>query len=187
MPKTKTTWSGSETTADDTKKKRSETKLMEADHVGTRAAIDSRMNLVEEAKTKPVTTAFRALLLNTRKSPYKLAPLAGITPPAVYRFLTGQGGLSLEVLDKLSIALGIEFHLQWVGYPTGSDAEEKRMEMVISPKTAVVFPPGTEVEPQQTTTKDQTKPRAREVPTVRSTVKERRRKLEDKEGKQSEK
>ena len=61
------------------------------------------------------------------------------------------------------------------------------MEMVISPKTAVVFPPGTEVEPQQTTTKDQTKPRAREVPTVRSTVKERRRKLEDKEGKQSEK
>ena len=55
------------------------------------------------------------------------------------------------------------------------------MEMVISPKTAVVFPPGTEVEPRQTTTKDQTKPRARGVPTVRSTVKERRRKLEDKE------
>ena len=42
MPKTKTTTSGSETTADDTKRKRSETKLMEADHVGTRAAIDSR-------------------------------------------------------------------------------------------------------------------------------------------------
>jgi hypothetical protein len=135
MPKSNPTKRRAKTTADE-----SETKPVEVDHVKPKAEINRRMKLGEQAKTKPVTTAFRALLINTRKSPYKLAPLAGITPPAVYRFLTGQGGLSLDVIDRLSVSLGIEFHIVWAGYPEGTQEEQKQMEMVISPRAAHELP-----------------------------------------------
>lgn len=58
--------------------------------------------------SKPLSGAIRRALAGTGLSSYQIAAKVGITPPAMHRFLTGERGLSLEMLDRLIVAMELE-------------------------------------------------------------------------------
>ena len=62
----------------------------------------------EADPAKPLSGAIRRALAETGLSSYQIAARVGITPPAMHRFLTGERGLSLEMLDRLIVAMDLE-------------------------------------------------------------------------------
>jgi ribosome-binding protein aMBF1 (putative translation factor) len=57
---------------------------------------------------RPLSGAIRRALTDTGLSSYQIAARVGITPPAMHRFLTGERGLSLEMLDRVIVAMELE-------------------------------------------------------------------------------
>jgi hypothetical protein len=61
---------------------------------------------------KPLSGTIRRYLAGTGLSSYQIAAKVGMTPPAMHRFLTGERGLSLEMLDRLIVAMNLEVVLR---------------------------------------------------------------------------
>lgn len=61
---------------------------------------------------RPLSTAIRRALSESGLSTYEIAAKAEITPPAIYRFMTGERGLSQEALDKVCRVVGLEISVR---------------------------------------------------------------------------
>lgn len=59
-------------------------------------------------KYVPLSEQLRAAIAESGHSAHDIAVRAGISPPQLYRFLSGQRGLSLESLDKISKVLNFQ-------------------------------------------------------------------------------
>ena len=57
---------------------------------------------------RPLSGAVRRALAGTGLSSYQIAAKVGITPPAMHRFLTGERGLSLDMLDRVIVAMELD-------------------------------------------------------------------------------
>jgi predicted transcriptional regulator len=56
----------------------------------------------------PLTEQIRQEIRDSGMSIYRIAQLAGVTAPQIHRFLSGQRGLSLEVLDKICSVINMK-------------------------------------------------------------------------------
>lgn len=55
--------------------------------------------------TAPISDGIRAAIRDCGLAPHAVAVAAGVSPQQLYRFLSGQRGLSLESLDKIATFL----------------------------------------------------------------------------------
>ena len=62
-------------------------------------------------KYVPISEQLRGAIAESGRSAHDIAVKAGISPPQLYRFLSGERGLSLESLDKISQVLNFEIKL----------------------------------------------------------------------------
>ncbi len=67
---------------------------------------------VEVDTDRPLSTAIRRALSESGLSTYEIAAKAEITPPAIYRFMTGERGLSQEALDKVCRVVELEISIR---------------------------------------------------------------------------
>ena len=67
---------------------------------------------IEVDPDRPLSTAIRRALSESGLSTYEIAAKVEITPPAIYRFMTGERGLSLEALDKVCRVVGLEISVR---------------------------------------------------------------------------
>lgn len=66
------------------------------------------------AKTEPekVSAALKKAISMSGLTPYEIARRAGTSPQTVTRFLRNERGLSLIVIDRICLALGLELREQ---------------------------------------------------------------------------
>ena len=70
---------------------------------------DSRtLHSMSDRHEHPITDGIRRAIRDDGRTPFELAKLVGIVPQQLYRFLNGKRGLSLEILDKLALLVGVE-------------------------------------------------------------------------------
>jgi len=61
-----------------------------------------------DADEHPITDGIRRAIRDDGRTTFEISKLAGVSPQRIYRFLNGTRGLSLEVLDKLALLVGVE-------------------------------------------------------------------------------
>src|SRR3954463_13783078 len=61
-----------------------------------------------DANEHPITDGIRRAIRDDGRTTFEISKLAGVSPQRLYRFLNGTRGLSLEVLDKLALLVGVE-------------------------------------------------------------------------------
>jgi transcriptional regulator with XRE-family HTH domain len=64
--------------------------------------------VVDANDPSPVSDGVRSFIRDSGLTPYEIARRAGCSPQQLYRFLSGERGLSLEVLDRVCLALDLE-------------------------------------------------------------------------------
>jgi transcriptional regulator with XRE-family HTH domain len=75
--------------------------------------------------TQPLTAQIRAMIYRSPMKVHEIALKAGISPPQLYRFMTGERGLSLDVLDKVGLVLELQFvGLEDLGFLEVEDPKE---------------------------------------------------------------
>jgi transcriptional regulator with XRE-family HTH domain len=62
-------------------------------------------------REKPLSDEIRAAVKASGRTNYSLAAEMGISPSTLWRFSTGKGGLSLELLDRLAEVLDLHVRI----------------------------------------------------------------------------
>lgn len=62
-------------------------------------------------KAVPISEQLRRAILASGRATHDIAMSAGVSPPALYRFMSGQRGLSLDSIDKISRILPVVLYL----------------------------------------------------------------------------